>query len=304
MAFDKSGNSPDRWDEIRQVQKIHHEKYSLIVRGLAVVVFVAIGSGFFMDQQDGFIMNVFTEFASIMATFLILDYVYDSQKRTQYIRNLTLLVGTRSNALTTGALRELHHEGLLQAGVLRKVVLRRADLRYNNLRQADFRGADLWRTDFRHTNLAQATFQKTHLKQTQFEGSYMQGANFSGTLLEEIDWTNAHLTATNFEGATFKKVTLVGAWLDHANLKGVSLKKINLKRANLSYADLTGANLTGANLAGANLSGANLTGAILSNVQWYADDGSDPAILPDRSQCIKGRDMKLFTGSEPERLSD
>jgi len=155
---------------------------------------------------EEFLANASTELASIALTVLIIDYLNEHRAEQQLKAQLIREMGSRDNADTLKAIRELEARGWLRDGSLRKANLLKANLR----------------------------------------GAVLSGANLEGVYLSGADLFGVHLTYANLHTADLRKANLRKAILRKADLSKTALSASNLTWANLKGAVLRESNLVGA----------------------------------------------------------
>lgn len=212
--------------------------YILAIAALITALPAAALSG----DWTGLLLNLGTEFAGGMVTFILLDQVLGTSRRK---RELIAQMGSSVNDETKRAVEELRRHGWLTDGTLKGADLYRANLAGANLRGVDLSGA----------KLGAAIFTGADMPFANLSGAILAGANFEGARLRRAILVDADCTGANFSEAKLEYASLEGARLPFAILAG---------------AVLTDCNLMGANLAGAKLDGTNVEGATLPNGErWH-----------------------------------
>lgn len=231
----------------------------------SALIFVALGIGvgwLFFADKDSYGMNLWTEAASVVFTFLILDWW--TQRRDERLTRerekarLTRQMGSRINSEAIRAVEELTANRWVHDGSLRSLHLDEADLHGANLQYADLYDVQLLSTNLREANL-------------------------SGANLEQARCFHSDLS---------------GAMLQDANLREAKLLYSCLRGAQLSGADLRGADLTESDLRLAVLHGTNFTRSKNDPEKWEPKEVvtcfDERTILPDGSKWTPATDMNRF----------
>lgn len=177
---------------------------------LAILVGVAVISSLagLRDAEQGLAdlwLNLGTELAGAVVTYVLLDLVLGTRQRKQALI-AQLRSGLRNVAVA--AAEELEREGWLYDGSLRGAVLAGA-----NLEGADLRFADLAQAHLGGANLEAACLGAANLQEAFLVGAKLGGASLGFAELQDADLRGAKLE---------------GAHLDGANLEGarVSLRQL------------------------------------------------------------------------------
>lgn len=209
------------------------------------------------DYGRGLALNLGTELAGALVTYLLLELVVGRMERREAEReaekkeceakkaDLIAQMGSQVPDEAIRAIEELRRYGWLYDGSLQGANLVRA-----NLPEVDLVGADLQR---------------------------------------------AILDEANLQGATLSAASLQGAALRGADLQWARLLRANLQEANLFDANLQRAVLFEANAQEAALGGANLQWAILIAVNLQEAYLDEDTILPDGTKWTPDTDMARFT---------
>jgi uncharacterized protein YjbI with pentapeptide repeats len=253
----------------------------------------SLGAAWHTGDWGGLALNLGTEMAGALVTYLLLELVIGRKEWREARRaDLIAQLGSSVEGVAIAAAKELWRRGWLYDGSLRGAYLERAnlegvDLSRANLREAHLGGADLSKASLYGADLSGANLYKAHLRGADLSGADLREAHLEGADLCEAHLREAHLEEADLSGANLYKANLHRSALYRSALSGANLYRANLYKADLSGADLSEANLEGVRLRGANLSGARLPGA---NLEYTA--------LPDGTSWTPDTDMARFTDPE------
>jgi hypothetical protein len=275
---------PSRTEEIQQI----HRDYRLFYQILGGIILVGIGvliGAFAFRDDDGYIVNVYTEMLSIGITVFIIDRLYryreerNAEKRLkeQLFRNAASI----SNKIAKDAIHQIrqHNPDWL---IGENGILKGADLEHARLVDADLTRANLQEARLSWASLQNAKLLDADLRRSKLIGAHLERCSLYGTNFSGADMSFVNLTSAVIFGADFSNADLRGAIFDEAALLG-----------------------------GTNFSGANLQHASLRNVRKSAPGMKisvnpnrfmivlDPeTILPDGSHWSPDRDLREFTDPE------
>jgi hypothetical protein len=165
--------------------------------GLAVaaVVSALLGALPIGDYGKGLFLNLGTELAGALVTYLLLEIIIGRRERLEAKKeDLIHKMGSIMRDVAVPAAEELLRQGWLRDGSLQW-----ADLREADLEEAYLAGARLQMTTVYEANLQRADLNE----------AYLQGAILTMTKLE-----GARLVGANLEGAALKWANLQGARFD------------------------------------------------------------------------------------------
>lgn len=236
------------------------------------------------DSSDfkGYILNLYTDFLSLIATYGIIDYLIqkhdDETSEKKLIKRFILEAGSTSNEQAKAAVNFLQKADLLSGN---QGLLKGENLFGANLKEADFSFADLRGVKFVLANLHLANFQNANLENSQLEQADFSDADLEGAILDNSKCNQTKFVRANLSTCSFRNVKL-----HNADMSESKMLYTNLEQADLSYANLTNSNLYNANLqdtilARANLCGADLTTAKLKNAKIYQILVDESTIFPD-----------------------
>ncbi len=176
----------ERWNDIRDIHKRFADFYRILGGTTIVGLLLFVGAMVFIEQQTDFFMNAFTEFASIIATVLILDRIYQRREREARKRELILQMGSPDNGFAREAVRCLRHEGWLYGNSLKKISFFQANLA--------------------NTILTNVNFSDSNLMAVNLENSILVNANLEGADLGGANLTDCLLAGTNLSNTTWRVV--------------------------------------------------------------------------------------------------
>jgi len=159
---------------------------------------------------DSLLPNIVTDLLGVALTVFIIDTMYRLRSDAEHKKVLIAQLGSKNNAVATGALHELDAQGWLSDGSLQCAFLMSCNLDGNS-----FSGADLRRVTFSFASLRDTTW---------FE------ADLQGAFLDHADLSNATLSM-HAVGPHFTEGDLTGATLTNANLSGAKVRHEQLCRA-------------------------------------------------------------------------
>lgn len=206
-------NRKHRWREFGEfVQNLPVFKFLL---GIAVMAVLYEVGRRHIDEENGYLLNFYTEVLGVAATILIVNTWYhhrDELRSRQDLKDLLLRkVQSPRPEIAQDAFDDLRklqmifgEDSVLRKGVFTEVRPMEVDLRYANLSDSIF------------------------LSDADFRFSDFSGANLENTVL-----CNARLTEAKLFGAMFKNADLQGADLSEASLAGADFTGANLKHAKL-----------------------------------------------------------------------
>jgi uncharacterized protein YjbI with pentapeptide repeats len=158
---------------------------------------------------DALLPNIVIDLLSVALTVFIIDKMYRLRSDAERKKVLVSLLGSKNNAVATGALHELDAQGWLSDGSLQSAFLTSCNLDGNS-----FSGADLRRVSFSFASLRDTTW---------FE------ADLQGAFLDYADLSNATLSM-HAVGPHFTEADLTGSTLTNANLSGAKVRHEQLCR--------------------------------------------------------------------------
>lgn len=250
----------------------------------AIFVIMGIVIGFFLFGTDnGFTVNVYSEFFSIIVTVIIVDRLAQ-QREIRVLRDrLPRHAKSSSHAIAIGAIDELRNRGWL---IGEDGLLRGKNLWYTNLERADLSQANLSKV-----NLSLSKLSFARLDHANMSGAFMRVADMSSTVCIFADLSDADLMGANLSRASLTRANLSKASLLAANLSsGTELFFANLSQADLRGADFRDSICFGMDLSGANLYKANFRGASMPEVIF-----NNLTVLPDGINWTPDTDMTRFT---------
>lgn len=275
------------------------KKYKIEMQVFAGLVFIffmiALGPSLLSDPE-GYGTNVYTEFASVLATIFVIDRL--NERREQQIKKDDLLddlvrrVGSPSNEVALDALDELRK---------RKFPLEKGGiLAGKNLEGANLAGADLRHIDFTNTNLITADLTGIKGQFAVFTGAKLIGAKFTNAELYKTDFahaqllaadmSNAEILSSNFEHSKLPHSKFINAKVEHTNFIDADLRYVVFKECFLWCNNMTSAKLENADFSSADIFGVNFSKANLSQAMFNVRTRFDRAevnreqfstILPD-----------------------
>jgi hypothetical protein len=204
----------DRQREITHIRQNYPLLYPISMIIALVGIGIIIGAKLFADV-DGYVLNLYTEFISIVITVGLLGTLNRAWNRAQLKAELIRLAGSESNERARAAIEDLRHYKWLIEG-----------LKNQNLQRANLSDVNLYGVDLSGVQLQNAQLEKTFLSTAKLFDAELGEANLTGANLFQADLRKANLSRAN----------LTEADLTFADLRG----------ANLFQCILTGANLFGA----------------------------------------------------------
>ena len=210
---------------MRKISTAKLRKWLLVGLGFGAAVSALLGALPICDYGQGLALNLATELAGALVTYVLLQLVIGRREEEEAKRTgLIAQMGSQVLGDAIRAVEELRRHGWLHNGSLQGA----------NLEKANLEGADL------------------------------VGANLQEALLRGVNLQGANLQMANLRGASLDQANLQGIDLSRANLERANLIWANLQRADLVGANLQGAFLVMTDLQGAGLLGTNLQGATLN----------------------------------------
>lgn len=279
---------PSRMEEIRQIHRDYRLFYQILGGIILVGIGVLIGAILFSDD-DGYVVNVYTEILSIGITVLFIDRLYryreekNAEKRLkeQLIRDAASI----SNEIAKNAIYQIRRHNK-QWLIGENGILKGANLEYANLSGADLREANLQDAILHNANLESALFSRANL-----QNAFIPFSNLRGAALDTTKCTNADMIHINLSQARILGVDFSGARLEQANFREAKIFGRN---------DFRGANLYLADFQDSTL-GQKMQ---IPGIQIEVDPSrfmpvfDTNTILPDGSNWRKGRDLREFTDPE------
>lgn len=204
---------------------------------ITVCLLILAGAQFF--TLPDYIMNLFTEFVSLVATVGILNVLI---KRRESLRE------------AERSLQQL----IQNAGVpVQSVAVTAATILYRQGRllgeESVLKGEDLSHADWEAVHLEGSNLDGVILKRARLSGSYLEKISLRNGVLSYADLSRSKLDEAQLQDTAFVQTNLSGARLTYAKLAGAQFIEANLQGADLRGADLCGTDLRGANLEDAHM---------------------------------------------------
>lgn len=218
----------ERWAEIRAIWKQHQWLYVVagFLLGMLFQPFLATIS----TDLNGFLQAIVPEAIGIVFTVLLIDRIYQRREQAREERELKARLirelGSKDNAITELAVKELRDRGWHNDG----------SLRGENLVSANLRGCNLAEFDLREAKLVDANLEYARLGNTNLSECELGAANLKHAILLYADLRGAHLTGADLQNVNLFSANLKEAWFDSAKLQGAKLNKANLESANFLVA--------------------------------------------------------------------
>lgn len=229
--------SKERWQEVREIHKEYKFFYQISGGAIFIVIGIIIGSYIFEDDE-GYLINLFTDLLSICATVLMLNLLArrrEERTHQQILKQRLIFdVSSSSNDIAKRAIEEMRYQGWLSGenSLLKGARLSGANLEGADLRNANLEGAELSATNLKSSNLQNVNFRSCDLYGTNFENSNLAFSDFQEAQLISAHLNSCLLYDANLKSAyvydvTFDENTMLpngDKWTKNTDLKAFGVK--------------------------------------------------------------------------------
>ena len=179
-----------------------------IYRVAFLLVAIAVALWYFNHMSiDVLLPNIVTDLFGVALTVFIIDTMYRLRSDAEHKKVLIAQLGSKNNAVATGALHELDAQGWLSDGSVQGAFLTSCNLDGNS-----FSGADSRRVFFSFASLLDTTWFEADLK-----GAFLDHAILCNATLS-MHAVGPHFTEADLTGATLTNTDLTGAKVRHEQL--------------------------------------------------------------------------------------
>ena len=207
-------------------QGLQRRVLAVLLAVAAAFVLVATLVGDETQTWQAFVLNLGTEMAGAVVTYVLLQRVIGGWERKQ---ELIADLGSNVNDVAVHAAYELRRHGWLTDGSLQGAYLRDANLQGAYLRDANLQGAKLDSANLQEANLWDANLQGAYLTDANLQGAILWMANLQGAILWMANLGEADLREAHLKETFLLQANLSGANLWQANLRGPSFGRPTYK---------------------------------------------------------------------------